>query len=40
MWLGKIQADLMGDKSPETYIELEELFEFQIIHTILRQNQD
>lgn len=40
MWLGKIQADLNGAKSPWTYIELEELFEFQIIHTVLRQNQD
>lgn len=33
MWLGKIRADLDGVESLGTHIKLEELFEFQIIHT-------
>lgn len=33
---GKIQADLDGAKLPEMHNELEELFEFWIIHTGLR----
>lgn len=33
---GKIQADLDGAKFPDIDIELEELFEFQIIQTGLR----